>query len=77
MVQWLRLCAPKAGGMGSIPGWRTKILHAAWCNQKKERKKNKSFYFTITYSFSNALTYIIFILSEEFLTFLARQIYWQ
>ena len=25
-VQWLR--TPKAGGMGFIPGWGTKILHA-------------------------------------------------
>ena len=28
-VQWLRLWASTAGGMGSIPGWRTKILHAS------------------------------------------------
>ena len=27
-VQWLRLGASTAGGMGSIPGWGTKILHA-------------------------------------------------
>ena len=24
-----KLCAPKAGGMGLIPGWRMKIPHAA------------------------------------------------
>ena len=29
MVQWLRLCISNAGGMGSIPGGGTKILHAA------------------------------------------------
>ena len=28
MVQWLRLCASTAGGTGSIPDGRTKILHA-------------------------------------------------
>ena len=28
VVQWLRLQASTAGGMGSIPGWGTKILHA-------------------------------------------------
>ena len=28
MVQWLRLSASTAGGMGSIPGWRTKFPHA-------------------------------------------------
>ena len=45
MVQWLRLCAPNAGGWGSVPGLETiahiqklKILHATakypmWSNQ--------------------------------------------
>ena len=28
MVQWLRLCAPNAGGMGSMPGQGTNVLHA-------------------------------------------------
>ena len=35
-VQWLELHvpnAPSAGGTGSIPGWGTKIPHAAWCNK--------------------------------------------
>ena len=27
-VQWLRFGASTAGGMGSIPGWGTKIPHA-------------------------------------------------
>ena len=46
MVQWLRLHASTAGGTGSIPGWGTKIPHAAQCGKreregkkKKERKK--------------------------------------
>ena len=29
VVQWLRFCAASAGGTGLIPGWGTKILHAA------------------------------------------------
>ena len=29
MVQWLRLQAPNVEGTGSIPGWGTKIPHAA------------------------------------------------
>ena len=29
MVQRLRLCAPNAGGLGSIPGQGTRIPHAA------------------------------------------------
>ena len=34
-VQWLRLCTSSAAGAGSIPGWGTKIPHAAaWCDQK-------------------------------------------
>ena len=33
-VQWLRLWASTAGGMGSIPGWGTKILYAMWHGQK-------------------------------------------
>ena len=27
-----------AGGMGSIPGWGTKIPHASQCGQKKGKK---------------------------------------
>ena len=34
VVQWLRLHASPAGYMGLIPDLRTKILHAAWHNQK-------------------------------------------
>ena len=29
VVQWIRFCAPNAGGPRSIPGWRTKIPHTA------------------------------------------------
>ena len=25
VVQWLRLCSPKAGGLGSVPGWGTRF----------------------------------------------------
>ena len=35
-VQWLRLCTSTAGGTGSIPGWGTKILHAARCGCNKK-----------------------------------------
>ena len=33
VVQWLRLCASNVGGVGSIPVWKTKISHTAWCSQ--------------------------------------------
>ena len=33
-VQWLRLCAFTARGVGSIPSWRNKILYA-WPSQEK------------------------------------------
>ena len=36
-VQWLGLLASTAGGMGSIPGWGTKVLHAAQCSQKNKK----------------------------------------
>ena len=37
VVQWLRLHASNTGGLGSIPGWGAKILHAVWCGQKKKK----------------------------------------
>ena len=37
-VQWLKLCTSTAGGMGSIPGWETKILHAVQCSQNMNNK---------------------------------------
>ena len=38
-VQWLRLCASDAGGVGLIPGQGTKILQAAQCSHKLKIKK--------------------------------------
>ena len=40
MVQWLRLCASTARGVGSIPVQGPKILHAAVCSQKEIYKNN-------------------------------------
>ena len=34
VVQWLGLHASNAGGVGSVPGRRTKIPHATWHSQK-------------------------------------------
>ena len=42
VVQWLRLLAPNAGGMGPIPGQGTKIPQATWRDQKKEKRKEDS-----------------------------------
>ena len=41
MVQWLKIRATTAGGMGLIPGWETKIPHArvVWTNKKKSENK--------------------------------------
>ena len=39
VVQWLGLCASTEGGLGSIPSWRSRIPQAAWCRQKKKKKK--------------------------------------
>ena len=40
VVQWLRLCAPNAGGTGSIPGQGTKIPHATRHSPKEKKKKS-------------------------------------
>ena len=40
-VQWLRLCAPTAGGMDSIPGQGTKISQAVWHGQRKKRERKR------------------------------------
>ena len=40
-VQWLRLRASTAGGLGSIPGWGAKILHAVHRGQKKKKERKK------------------------------------
>ena len=37
-VWWLRLYAFTTRGMSLILGWGTKIPHAAWYGQKKERR---------------------------------------
>ena len=37
VVQWLRLSACTAMGLGSILGQRTKIPQVAWCSQKKKK----------------------------------------
>ena len=38
VVQWLGLWASISGDMGCIPGWGTKIPHAAGCGKKKNIK---------------------------------------
>ena len=45
VVQWLRLHAPSAGALGSIPGWEARFPHTAtmtWCSQinKRHTKRN-------------------------------------
>ena len=42
MVQWLRLCAAKAGGTGLIPGGGTKIPHERVKNRTEKKKKKTS-----------------------------------
>ena len=38
MVQWLRLYASTAGGVGLVPGQGTKIPYAMQLSQKKKKK---------------------------------------
>ena len=44
MVQWLGLCSFIAKGLGSIPGWGTKIPQAIWYRKKKNPRSFKSFF---------------------------------
>ena len=39
VVQSLGLCASTAGGLGSIPGWETRIPQASQHSQRKKKKK--------------------------------------
>ena len=38
-VQRLRFCTSTVGGMASIPGGGTKILHTTQCSQREKKKK--------------------------------------
>ena len=42
MVQWLKPCAPNAGGTGSIFGLGIKIPHSLQCDQKERKKRSIS-----------------------------------
>ena len=42
VVQWLKLLSSTAGAKVSIPGYRTKILHASRPSQKTHRKPSKT-----------------------------------
>ena len=41
VIQWLGLCASRAGGVGSVPGQITRIPYAAWHSQEKRKEKEK------------------------------------
>ena len=41
VAQWLRLCASTVGGVGSVPGGGTKILHAVQSSHKQTNKQTK------------------------------------
>ena len=42
MVQWLRLCASTAGGLGLIPSWEAKIPHTMQVEQPKKKNSGKN-----------------------------------
>ena len=45
-VQWLRLCTPNTGDMGSVPGWGIKIPYVVG-HKKKEKKHYKMFLYWV------------------------------
>ena len=65
VVQWIRLEASTAGGVGSVPGWGAKTPHAAQCVPPKKRMSacNAGYYLT---SFSYFIFHFYF---SRFLNF--------
>ena len=55
VVQWLGLYASTAEGMGSIPGWGTKIPHAA--GPKGKKQTNKPWYIQTMECYSKEMSY--------------------
>ena len=43
VVQWLRLCTSRTGGVGSIPGWTAKIPNAKQHSPKKKKWKESNY----------------------------------
>ena len=60
MVQWLRLWASSAGGVGLIPGQGTKIPHALCALQNKQTKALYSFFIFWSGKVDEAMTVIPF-----------------
>ena len=54
VVQWLRLCIPNAGDMGSVPDLGTKIVHATGYGQKI-LKRNLLEMFSLKQDYSSLL----------------------
>ena len=42
-AQWSRLCASKPRGVGSTPGWGTKIPHGVWRGPKKRKEIHNAY----------------------------------
>lgn len=42
-AQWSRLCASKARGLGSSPGWETKIPYGVRRGQKKKKEIHNAY----------------------------------
>ena len=56
-VQWLKLCASNAEGVGSIPGRGTKIPHATYHGQEKEKLNFNKFSLSIISLMDHAWCY--------------------
>ena len=49
-VQWLRLCTCRAEGAGSIPDWRTKILHTLWLGPNPKKRVGLLWFNTVLFT---------------------------
>ena len=61
MVQWLRLHVSRAGDMGSVSSWRTKVSQAVWYSQKKNtvQEKNILIIYILNFAVGDIYTIIV------------------
>ena len=64
MIQWLGLLTVTVEGLGSIPGWGTKIPQAMPMQQKKEKKNKHERSASVNLPLVNFYPYLLSLLKE-------------